>query len=329
MTWSKQSESILTNEANEFLAEWFNDSPYITAHTSGSTGTPKAIHLLKSDMQLSAQATNKAFGITNSSVLLLPLSARYIAGKMMIVRAIEADCRLIVQQPSGSNIKLDYGVAIDLLAVVPTQCEALISNADAKQWLRCVIVGGGAVSHDIECRLAEMPWRSFATYGMTETCSHVALRQIKPNAHHLFHAMPGISFTTDSRNCLQIHSTEMSFSELTTNDVVDLISPTEFTWLGRFDNVINSGGLKFMPETLEKALEGVMPYPFYIVGRQDAHWGEAVTIVVECADIANHDAIKSHIIDICHKHLPRRACPKTVEIVPQLPRTANGKVRRL
>ena len=78
-----------------FVEEYFNDADYIVAHTSGSTGTPKEIHLQKSDMKVSAANTNRFFGIGPDSVLYLNLSPDYIAGKMMIVRALEANAQLI------------------------------------------------------------------------------------------------------------------------------------------------------------------------------------------------------------------------------------------
>ena len=68
-----------------FMEQWCDRRPYIIAHTSGSTGTPKEIKLLKSDMIMSARATNARFSINSHSHLHLTLSPAYIAGKMMIV----------------------------------------------------------------------------------------------------------------------------------------------------------------------------------------------------------------------------------------------------
>ena len=90
----------------DFIREWESDCDYIVAHTSGSTGDPKAIRLPKSDMRVSARATNRRFGIDSSSVIAAPLSTDYIAGKMMCVRAIEAGCRLI-DMPVSNTVTVD------------------------------------------------------------------------------------------------------------------------------------------------------------------------------------------------------------------------------
>ena len=68
MSHTLHHESILTNEAAEFINEWNNSSRYVKAHTSGTTGTPKDILLLKDDMRASARATIKFFGIGESSL---------------------------------------------------------------------------------------------------------------------------------------------------------------------------------------------------------------------------------------------------------------------
>ena len=64
----------------DFINEWESDRNYIVAHTSGSTGEPKEIHLLKSDMRVSAKATNKRFKLDKRSTIGAPLSIDYIAG---------------------------------------------------------------------------------------------------------------------------------------------------------------------------------------------------------------------------------------------------------
>ncbi len=302
-----------------FLKEWNNGNDYVVAHTSGSTGIPKEIKLLKKDMLQSARNTNKRFGICKSSTLLSPLSADYIAGKMMIVRAIDAGCILVLEQPSNSPLKEDYG-EIDLLAVVPSQCHALMQNPTAHKRLRNVIVGGAPMSSELEAAMVKMPWRTYATYGMTETCSHVALRQC---GNEYYEAMPGIQFSNDARACLVVEAPQFSFDRLVTNDVVDINDYIHFKWLGRYDNVINSGGVKFFPEQLEKLLEGKLPKPFYISAINDKKWGEAVGIT-----LLEGSADEKSVISICKEVLPPYAVPKHVRFVEKMDYTRTGKLRR-
>jgi O-succinylbenzoic acid--CoA ligase len=374
-----------------FVAGWLDEQEAVMAHTSGSTGAPKVIRLPKQDMRVSARTTNLRFGINAESRLLCPLSANYIAGKMMIVRAMEADCEVAFCKPSNSfwtnNEVIDYinQGPVDLLPIVPSQCNALLevaaqqtaeamgvtarqtSEAAAKgagamgvAWrqgialgnIRNVIIGGATVAPEMERRLLEaMPagMDIFATYGMTETCSHVALR---PLGCDFFTAMPGISFGQDSRDCLTIFAPAYSFGQLQTNDIVSRYEEQQattddtnttvdnqhesagngqpasrflrFRWLGRFDNVINTGGIKVFPEELERRLAGRLPQRFYIKGEPDEKWGEAVVLVTEPTALSD-----SEIREACAAVLQAYQVPKRIRRIEEIPLTSNGKIRRI
>lgn len=267
-------------ESERFIGEWNNDSPTIIAHTSGSTGSPKEISLLKSDMRISAIATCNFFNITGSTTLVCPLSASYIAGKMMIVRAMVSGATLYMERPSNrplSTIKED--AQIDFVCIVPSQIQGLI-EASKNHIIKSVIIGGAPIPPALEKMLYDAPFKSYATYGMTETCSHVALRLIAPG-NQVFTALQGYTFSTDSRSCLVIESDSQSFHKIVTNDIVNLIDSSHFQWLGRYDNVIISGGIKIFPEKIEEAISHLLPVRFYITGRCDDKWGHHVTLVIE------------------------------------------------
>ncbi|MDO4319793.1 MAG: AMP-binding protein [Bacteroidales bacterium] len=306
---------------SDFLLEWHDPCHYVEAHTSGSTGEPKTIRLLKSDMRLSAMATNSFFGITSRSILALPLSVSYIAGKMMVVRAEEAGCRLL-ELPVSNDVMIDREV--DLLAIVPSQAESLLAQPDAPRLINHLLLGGASVSADLARRLTQAGFDAYIGYGMTETCSHVALRSLADS--EVYTAMPDITFSIDDRDCLVIQSEKFSWGRLVTNDVVRLIDVRHFEWLGRADHAINSGGVKIHPERLEAALRSAIPDlpPFYITKEPHPQWGEAVVMIVEGpSDATLIDRISDAIDD--HRRLPKRLI-----FVDSLPSTPNGnKLRRL
>lgn len=323
-------------EAEAFLKEWRGDGGFITAHTSGSTGKPKAILLPKKDMRVSARATNRRFGIDNHSRMFCPLSASYIAGKMMIVRALEADCEIAFCAPSNDfwdteeTIRYFAQGDVALLPIVPSQAIALLKKRMHSTHLpvRNIIIGGAPLPIETEEKLlASLPGvtEAFATYGMTETCSHVALRKL--GTGH-FSAMPGITFSTDDRGCLEITAPEYSFGRLQTNDIVTLRGDDSFIWRGRFDNVINSGGIKIFPEEVERKLEGLLPSRFYIKGAPDPKWGETVALVIE----ETHDIREipdKQLLALCDSVLTGAERPKQVIRIATLPITSNGKTKRL
>ena len=96
-----------------------------------------------------------------------------------------------------------------------------------------VIVGGAPLSLRQEEILKKAPFEAYATYGMTETASHVALRHIGGRDEDLFIGLPGYSFSTDDRGCLVIENPNMSWRRLVTNDVVELSDNHSFRWLSR------------------------------------------------------------------------------------------------
>lgn len=317
-----------SGKVDSFLKDWRSNSDFIVAHTSGSTGVPKEILLPKADMLVSAKASNLRFGLTSESILLCPLSPDYIACKIMIVRALTADCRLVLCQPATAFMQspatrefLASQSVIDLLPIVPAQCQPLIGDPLLSKF-RNIIIGGAPLTSAMEAAMLQADTANlFATYGMTETCSHVALRRLGSN---FYEAMPGISFDLDDRGCLRVIAPSYSFKHLQTNDIAKLASPTAFEWLGRFDNVINSGAVKLFPEEIEHKLENLIPAPFIIRGIPSEKWGEEAAIV--CLD--DNPLSDNELLTICRNNLTPYQVPKSVIRIPEFPLTSSGKLRR-
>ena len=136
---------VATPEFANFVSDWFDDSQYMTAQTSGSTGVPKTIKLLKSDMRASAQMTNRFFNINSNSTFLLSLSPNYIAGKMMIVRWLEAGAEMIEQKPSSNPLSQPLQKQITLSAMVPSQVVNILNDSASFAQLSIIenmIIGG-------------------------------------------------------------------------------------------------------------------------------------------------------------------------------------------
>ena len=318
-------DRVLTRDAEKFLREWESPLPYVFAHTSGSTGTPKEIKLLKSDMVASANATVKFFGITEKSTLYLPLSPSYIAGKMHIVRALEAGSALRVVTPSNKPLDDEISAPIDLLPIVPSQIPGLL-GADSLRFVKNVIVGGAPVTPEAEMSMIDAGVNAYATYGMTETCSHVALRKF---GCQTFKGLPGFTFDVDSRGCLVISTETMSFGSIITNDIVGLHGSDAFVWKGRFDNVINSGGIKIFPEEIEKVIAPFIPSGslFYVTSRRSERWGEEAVVVTDCPEFKDTEA--SHrLLSSLKELLPFHHVPKAVIYISEISLTASKKIIR-
>lgn len=303
---------------HEFLNEWNSAADYVTAHSSGSTGTPKQLRLSKGDMLRSAAATVARFSLNPESVIASALPSSSIATKMAIVRSIVAGCTYLPIHPSN---RLAIDSPVDLLSVAPSQTDYLIGHSGLSAKIGVVLVGGAPLSPTREKALMQAGYSVYETYGMTETCSNVALRQA---GAHTFAANRGFSFSVDHRSCLTIHAPGYTFDGTVTNDVVELTSPTGFRWLGRYDNAINSGGIKIHPEMLERDLAPFISVPYYIVSAPDEKWGCVAVLVVEGSE---QDAAEAAQALTAFPDRLRR--PRQVRSMLRFERTHTGKVKRI
>lgn len=301
-------------EAGIFLMDWFDDHPYVDTLTSGTTGTPKMIRISKQAMVHSAIATGDFLGLRPGNTALHCLPCRFIAGKMMLVRAIILGLEMDLVSPKGNPIPNKHKV-YDFSAMVPLQVEhALLQLNQIKK----LIVGGVKIAPSLVNQLQNCDTEVYETYGMTETITHIAAKRIDET---VFMTLPNITVSIDNRNCLVIDAPNILEEKIVTNDIVHLVSPTSFQWLGRYDNVINSGGVKLFPERIEEKLQEAFSVPFFIVSESDEHLGEKVILVVESEEFP----LSATIFDVLEKYEK----PKKVYFIPNFIRTETGKVNRL
>lgn len=305
----------------ELAREWDSDSDFIVCRTSGSTGSPKQIRLPKKQMLRSAERTARYFSLDAGSELHSCISPDYIGGKMMFVRERFLGCRLSWETPSNRPLESYEGNEIDLLSIVPSQMIYILDNLGSIPRIKNILIGGAPVSPTLRERIVSSGLNVFESYGMTETSSHIAIRKIGKEVSP-FTTLEGITVSNpDGRLCINIRD----WMEITTNDLAEVSNPNEFHILGRADNVINSGGKKIHPESVEMRLEKHLDnsYRFYISSRPDEKWGEAVILVTE----APPDS-KAEIIEVCHRILDKHEIPKEIVFKDKIELTPNGKIRR-
>jgi len=310
-----------------FLIEWHNGSDHITVQTSGSTGQPKRIRILKDWMKYSAKQTCNFFGLNERSTIHLCLPAAFIAGKMMMVRSMLSNCTLLISKPA-SNPFADITTPVDFTAITPHQLFESLSTLSKKTNIKTIIVGGGEVTSEMERSIQLLPQDIYATYGMTETSSHIALRKANGVDRKGYYTMIGdTKFDIDSRNCLVIENPQLFEGQLTTNDIVEIIDPRSFRWLGRWDNVINSGGIKLVAEEVERKIAHLHGGMMILVGVADKRLGEAAYLVVVRA--GSVDADKNVLMEGVKRVLGQFGYIAGVHYVDKIPVTPSGKPDRV
>jgi O-succinylbenzoic acid--CoA ligase len=311
------------NAIYHFLKNWFDENEYMLVNTSGSTGKPKEIRLAKAAMRNSARMTNAFFGLNTSTTALLCLPASYIAGKMMLLRAITAGFNLLCLEP-GANPFKDLHQSIDFTAITPYQL--IHSLKEIKQLeIKKVIVGGAKISAQTEAELQALKTIFYETYGMTETCSHIALRALNgKNKSDYFSVLNGVSIRKNDANCLCIHAPHLLEADIETTDIVDIPNQNTFRWLGRLDNVINSGGIKISPEIIEQKIENLIHTPFFISSIPDEIFGNKVVLVIESTALNSYDEAK--LVNALNSKLEKYERPKVISYLPQFCYSTSNKV---
>ena len=309
---------------DEFLAEWLNEDPCVKVQTSGSTGDPKPMLVEKRRMRASARITCDFLGLKPGDTALLCMSLDYIAGKMMVVRALERDLQLISVPPSGHPLSA-VSQEITFAAMVPMQVFNSLQVPEERERLRRLrhlIIGGGAVSDQLATELRDFPHHVWSTYGMTETLSHIALRPLNgPRASEWYTPFPSVSVSLNDADCLVINAPEVCAETLVTNDIAELAPDgSRFRILGRRDNVICSGGIKIQAEELERRLAPFMRVPYLISSRPDEKFGEIVVLLTE----GSIDEARQ----VCESVLPKFHQPRAYLHVDRIPLTETGKPAR-
>jgi len=324
-----------SDEIHQFLESWFSKDDYIIVQTSGSTGAPKPISLKKEFVINSAKATGLYFDLQANTTALLCLPIAYIAGKLMLIRALTLGWHLDVVEPN-SNPLVTIDKTFDFSAMVPLQVENSLSKLNL---IKKIIVGGGVVSNSLQEKLQEISTDVFATYGMTETITHIAVKKLnnfiaikekpfinneiaslkKVRKDEFYTILPNVTIYKDERNCLVIAAPKVSDEIIFTNDVVNLISDTQFKWLGRFDNVINSGGIKLHPEKIEEKLAKIITNRFFVAGIPNEKIGEKLVLIVE----GNQQEINLETAQ-----LSKFEIPKEIYFVNEFVETKTAKIQR-
>lgn len=314
----------LISEIENFILDWKSDSLTMESKTSGSTGKPKVIFLDKSKMRNSALMTGKYFNFKPFEKVVLGLSPQTIGGKMLIVRAILHQMELIVTNPQRNPLKeIDFPIAF--ISMVPMQLEAVLSQNPAKiDLVQNILLGGAPVSIDLESKLKNFASNFFESFGMTETMSHVAIRKIGKSNNQSFEGLEQVTFSQLQDDRLVIHAPHLGLNTLETNDIVELIDNKHFIWKGRADYAINSGGLKFYPEIIERKISHLIENRFFIFGQKDALLGEKVTLLLEGNPVDTNELLKK-----IKSALEIYEAPKEILWISNFSETESGKVNRI
>lgn len=305
----------------EFIQEWRDHSETIVCQTSGSTGEPQKIKLPKSEVEKSALRTNRFFNLGKRAHFHSCISPDFIGGKMMAVRADRCEAKLTYERPSNRPLKDFNDNCIDLLAIVPSQMIYILDHRDEMPQIKNIIIGGAPIPPELRKRIAASGYNAWETYGMTETCSHIALRKIQ-HSRNGFTVLDGINISRSASGCLNISLN--GWKTIETNDLVEIYSDGTFEILGRSDFMIITGGKKANPMQIEMELEAEFECEILVTSEPDEKWGERIIYIFEDFE---KPVIDEDILAFSKKKFEPHCLPKEIRHM-HIPRTANGKKSR-
>jgi len=303
----------------KFIMDWMDKEDFIHVKTSGSTGDPKTIQISKQAMVSSAIRTGNFFDVHIGDSALHCLPADFIAGKMMLVRAMILGLSLDLVQPTSDPMK-DVNRSYDFVAMTPMQAFYSIEKLDQ---IKTLIIGGAPIYPELNEKLVALHSNCYETYGMTETITHIAAAPLAIPKQP-FRALEGIHLQTDKEGCLVVDAPDITNQLIHTHDLVDMHDEKTFTYLGRKDNVINSGGVKISPEVVEEKLAHHIPSPFFLYGVPDKVLGQKLVMIVEGEETS--EAVVLEQLATCDS-LEKFEIPKSTHFVSEILRN-NGKYLR-
>lgn len=324
------SSTAWEKSAVDFCREWMIGISFFTLKTSGSTGVPKIIEINRGQMEASSKATQAFFNTNSKTKILNVLNAEYIAGKMNLVRGMVWDCPVMLVPPSNQPINEEtIRFEPDFITLVPSQIDTLLDSKKDLSRFKQILIGGAPINDALKIKIIDAGISAWQTYGMTETVSHIALAKISKE-ELIYEALPNVMLGTNSEGALWIDSPMSDSIQIQTNDLVKLLSPHSFQWLGRADFVINSGGVKIHPELLEKRIEPAVHsfFPvsrFLLWGEKDRLLGEKLVLIIE----STQDLLKATQLMVrLKKELPKFEIPKFIYFNLNFYSSETGKILR-
>ena len=311
-----------------FMAAFLDpELPELSQQSSGTTGDPKSFTLDREAMLNSARRTLDYFGLKRGERILLCLPVNYIAGKMMVVRALLGGLDLHVLEPSSRPVRKLEG-SMRFAAMVPLQIEESLRHGDPLGNISRLLIGGGDLHPATRDLLGKMSAPElFESFGMTETYTHFALKRIngaRPDSH--FRLLEGVQISTDSRQCLEVEISGVTSGKIPTNDLVEIRDGGKsFSWLGRFDNLINTGGIKIIPELLEEQIGYYLGHECLVLPEKDRKLGMRLVLLVE---YEGEEPPLEAWGKLLRERLSSHEMPKRILAVRSLPRNASMKPDR-
>lgn len=271
----KSKNQEWSNVYVDFLVQYQQKSN-IAVKSSGSTGTPKTFHFTSDQYNASAKKSIAYFDFKAGQKAFSALPGNTVGGQLMVIRALLAGLKLTLAPPSldaYSNVTEIY----DFAPMVASQFQELVNNG-SPIYFKNILLGGGPIPAHLQEQLPSLSTTVYASYGMTETLSHVALRNLSLSEKQ-YTLLPGNKADTGEQGNIILDCDYLS-EPIETNDLGE-VENGKLTVHGRSDFVIISSGKKINPEDVESVLSNFITQPFIVFPIPDEKFGHILGLLIE------------------------------------------------
>jgi acyl-CoA synthetase (AMP-forming)/AMP-acid ligase II len=352
------------NVAREPAVAIDEDDGLFVMYTSGTTGRPKGA--VQTHRALVEQISQIALvtRVTHHDVALVTIPLFHGGGMCTVALPhLYMGARVVVMPrfDAGASLELIEREGITTFSGVPSQYTMLLDVPNIPRFdtrsLRSAVYGGAPMPIEVLTRALEL-WpqvKFFQTYGQTET----QLVTILDPEEHVTHfgatgrEFPGVEMRVVDERGIDVPAgaigeiivrRETGMKEyfgnpeqtaetihdgwIYTGDLARIDEDRYITIVDRKRDVILSGGENIYPKEIEEVLcihPAVLEAA--VVGAADPKWGEVPWAYIVLRSDADADS-NHHLEEWCAARLGRYKLPKRWEFVEELPKTANGKIRK-
>jgi len=315
------------NIAEDIIDQWMQKSTSFQLHTSGSTGLPKSIQLERKLLDWHCEKYGPILKETEFP-LFCPLPINKTGGFMQLIRALYFQKKIFLATPK-IHLEIPENTQFSLASFSPAQIKYLFENQPEKLYqFQQILVGGAPLEPTLSQKLKSLEKVTiYETYGMTETASNIALKNIsKGETNFIPHQGVTIDYQEDGA-LIEIPQIQLSIK------TTDILRPTAhgFEIVGRIDHIINSDGIKINPINLEeKIAQLIQKYfnsTFYITSQKNDRFGEIPIIVLEKINLSDFDF--TSFWSALNGVLDKKMCPKLICVINHFIYTETHKIKRL
>lgn len=321
--WPRAAEAPVPDRVDQ-------ESVYALLSTSGTTGMPKRIPLKRRQM-ISAAAASTHLKPDPNQAWLLSIPLNHIGGIAVVLRSVLFGTRIHIGEPGAA---LRHGTGVQVASLVSTQLHRLLADPGFRihEHFRAILLGGGRLPAALiaQCRNRNIP--VIPSFGMTETNAQIIAVPFPEWKSAPVDTCGKVIHPNEARiedGILRLRGPQLA-DPTTWFDTGDHATIDADGWVRiqsrRTDRIV-TGGENVDPEAVEEALLAECGFEqAAVVGLPDDEWGQIVVAVVGGGARMELTEIRTRLRDV----LPPFALPKSIEWwpEPELPRTANGKLRR-